>query len=147
MIIKQLSVFLENKAGRMLEVTELLSQAGINLAALSLADTAEYGILRLVLSDPDKAYALLKDHGFSVRITEVICICTDNKPGELAKALRHLGDAGVSIEYMYAFSRGSQSFIILKADEPLVAIKALGGTGVQLMDAQAVYAMMSSCSD
>ena len=147
MIIKQLSVFLENKAGRMLEVTELLGASGINLAALSLADTAEYGILRLVLSDPDKALTLLKVHGFSVRITEVICLAAENKPGELARALRSLGIAGVSIEYMYAFSRGSQSFIILKADEPGLAAKALDGTGMKLMDAGEVYALMSSCSD
>lgn len=147
MIIKQLSVFLENKAGRMLEVTELLGQADINLAALSLADTAEYGILRLVLSDPDRALNLLKEHGFSVRLTEVICLCTDNKPGELARALKSLGVAGVSIEYMYAFSRGAQSFVILKADEPVVAARALDGTGLKLMNAQEVYTLMSSCSD
>lgn len=147
MIIKQLSVFLENKAGRLLEVTDLLAGAGINLAALSLADTAEYGILRLVLSDPDQALELLRRHGFSVRITDVICLCTDNKPGELARALRHLSDAGVSVEYMYAFSRGNQSFIVLKADAAAAAAQALAGTGLQLMDAKAIYALMSSCSD
>ena len=90
MIIKQLSVFLENKTGRINEVTSVLGNAGINLSAFSMAENAEFGILRVIVSDPDKAYKLLKDNHFGVTLTEVVCLNCPNTPGALSKALHYL---------------------------------------------------------
>ncbi|HOQ17371.1 MAG TPA: acetolactate synthase [Defluviitaleaceae bacterium] len=114
MLIKQLSVFLENKSGRLTEVTKTLGDLDINISALSIADTAEYGILRMILTDPDKAYKALKEKGFSVRLTDVLCIATPHRPGELAKALDILSKNGISVEYMYAFEVGEKAFIVIK---------------------------------
>ena len=90
MIIKQLSVFLENKSGRLTEVTKTLGDLDINISALSIADTAEYGILRMIVTDPDKAFAALKERDFSVSLTEVLCLATPHTPGALARALEIL---------------------------------------------------------
>src|SRR5665648_993067 len=87
MIIKQLTVFLENKTGRLNEVTQILGNAGINVSALSLADTSEFGILRLIVSEPEKALDILKQAEFSVRLTDVVCLSSPNAPGSLARAL------------------------------------------------------------
>jgi hypothetical protein len=104
MITKQVSVFLENKSGRLNDVTQILGDAGINISAFTIADTTEFGILRMILTDPDKACTILKDKGFSVRTTEVVLAKTPNKPGSLSKLLDFLQKEDVFIEYMYAFS-------------------------------------------
>ena len=139
MIIKQLSIFLENRSGRLLEVTELLGKNGLNLSALSLADTAEYGILRLIVSDPEKALDLLKQNGFSVRLTDVVCLCMPNKAGELAKALKTLSDKNISVEYMYAFSKGDQSFIVLRTENIEKDVEILSESNLGLLKACDVY--------
>ncbi len=104
MITKQVSVFLENKSGRLNEVTQILGEAGINISAFTIADTTEFGILRMILTDPDKACAILKENGFSVRKTDVVLAKTPNTPGSLSKLLDFLQKENVFIEYMYAFS-------------------------------------------
>lgn len=104
MIIKQLSVFLENKTGRINEVTRILGEEGVNLSAFSMAETADFGILRVIVSDPDKALEALKKHHFGVSLTDVVCLNCPNTPGALAKALGYLSDENVFIEYMYAFA-------------------------------------------
>ena len=100
MIIKQLSVFLENKTGRINEVTRILGEEGVNLSAFSMAETADFGILRVIVSDPDKALEALKKHHFGVSLTDVVCLNCPNTPGALAKALGYLSDENVFIEYM-----------------------------------------------
>ena len=100
---KQLSVFLENKSGRLTEVTEALGAAGINLSAMSIADNSDFGILRCIVSDPDKAYQVLKAAHFAVKITDVIGFVCPNTSGSLSVVLKHLSDNGVFIEYMYSF--------------------------------------------
>ncbi|OFX62354.1 MAG: amino acid-binding protein, partial [Bacteroidetes bacterium GWB2_41_8] len=109
MIIKQLSVFLENKTGRLNEVTQILGNAGINMSAFSVADTSEFGILRMIVSDPEKALSILKEAEFSVRLTDVICLNSPNEPGALARALNILSGESVFIEYLYAYSMNDQS--------------------------------------
>ena len=95
MVAKQLSIFLENKSGRLTEVTEVLAKEGVNLSALCIAENADFGILRGIVSEPDKAYKALKDNHFAVNVTDVVGISCPNIPGSLAKVLRCLSDEGV----------------------------------------------------
>ncbi|WP_346864155.1 ACT domain-containing protein [uncultured Draconibacterium sp.] len=104
MIIKQVSVFLENKSGRLNEVTKILSDVDINISAFTIADTSDFGILRMIVSDPDRACETLKQNAFSVQTTEVVLAKTPNKAGSLSKLLDILQKEEVFIEYMYAFS-------------------------------------------
>ncbi|RIJ45612.1 ACT domain-containing protein [Maribellus luteus] len=115
MIIKQVSVFLENKSGRLSEVTRILGDAGINISAFTIADTSDFGILRLVVSDPDEACKVLRDSDFSVQTTEVLLANSPNKPGGLAQLLEFLNAKGAFIEYMYAFSMNDdQATIVIR---------------------------------
>ncbi|KXB48444.1 ACT domain protein [Bacteroidales bacterium KA00344] len=98
MLAKQLSIFLENKSGRLTEVPEVLGKSGVNLTAMSIADNSDFGILRCIVSDPDKAYQLLKDEGFTVKVTDVIGMTVPNTPGSLTVILKHLSDNGVFIK-------------------------------------------------
>ncbi len=113
MQIKQVSVFLENKSGRLNEVTQILGEANINLSAFTIADTAEFGILRMIVSDPEKAKKVLKENSFSVQTTDVILVKSPNKPGSLAKMLNILSKEGVFMEYMYAFSLNDDGAVIV----------------------------------
>ena len=113
MIIKQVSVFLENKSGRLNEVTQILGDAKLNMSAFTIADTSDFGILRLIVSDPEMAKDLLKKNNFAVQITEVILVKTPNRPGGLAKMLNILNAENVFIEYMYAFSNSEDTAVIV----------------------------------
>jgi hypothetical protein len=113
MIIKQVSVFLENKSGRLSEVTQILGDAGINISAFTIADTSDFGILRLIVSDPAKAREILKENDFSVQTTDVVLVKSPNKPGGLSGMLKVLNAEGVFIEYMYAFSMEEIDAIIV----------------------------------
>jgi hypothetical protein len=113
MIVKQVSVFLENKSGRLNEVTQILGDAGLNMSAFTIADTSDFGILRLIVSDPEKAKELLKNNNFAVQITEVILVKSPNRPGGLAKMLNILNAENVFIEYMYAFSNSEDTAVIV----------------------------------
>ena len=106
MIIHQFSVFLENKSGRITEVLEVLGEENIRITALTVADTAEFGILRLLVSDPEKARDILKEHAFTVNLTEVISVVAPNEAKHYAKVLKILSDLDISVEYTYAFSTG-----------------------------------------
>ena len=101
-MIKQLSVFIENKPGRLAEMMQSISDAGVNIHALSIADTTDFGILRLIVDDADSAKEILKAQGLTVKVTEVLAVALEHKPGSLAHILRELGNAGASIEYIYA---------------------------------------------
>jgi hypothetical protein len=139
MIIPQLSVFLENKSGRLTDVLEVLGKENIRITALSMADTSEFGILRLILPDPEKAKALLKDHQFTVNLSEVISVSAPNEAKYYAKVLRILSDLDISVEYTYAFSRGSKSIIILRCGNNEQAIKALKEHELELLNASELY--------
>jgi hypothetical protein len=113
MIVKQVSVFLENKSGRLKEVTEILGKAGINMSAFTIADTSDFGILRLIVSEPEMAREILKKNKFAVQTSDVILIKTPNRPGGLAKMLGVLNEGNVFIEYMYAFSYSDDTAVIV----------------------------------
>ena len=140
MIIKQLSIFLENKTGRLNEVSKLLGEAGINMSAFSIADTSEFGILRLIVSDPDKALDVLKKAEFSVRLTDVVCLNSPNVPGALGKALDILASEEVFIEYLYAFSMNNESAnIVLKPGNIDRCIQVLQDHKMELVRASDLY--------
>jgi hypothetical protein len=139
MIINQLSVFLENKSGRLTEVLEVLGKENIRITALSVADTAEFGILRLIVPDPEKTRELLKKHNFTVNLTEVISVMAPNEAQHYAKILRVLSDLDISVEYTYAFSLGDKSLIILRCSNTEEAIKALKSHEVEFLKASDLY--------
>ena len=139
MIAKQLSIFLENKFGRLTEVTEILAKEGINLSALCIAENADFGILRGIVSDPDKAYKVLKENHFAVNITDVVGINCPIVPGALAKVLNYLSEAGVFIEYMYSFANNDSANVIIRPSDMETCIKVLTEKKVELLAASDLY--------
>ena len=141
MKVEQISVFLENKAGRLAEVTKVLGEGGINIRALSLADTTDFGILRLIVDQYDKAREILKQHGFTVGKTEVVAIEVPDRPGGLAWVLQILSDSDVNVEYMYAFVQhsGKNAVIIFRFDNLEKAIELLKQQGVRIYTGEEVY--------
>ena len=116
MTIKQISIFLENRKGRINDVTKVLAQAGINMEAFCIAETADFGLMRLIVSEVDKAVDVLRAADFAVIVTDVISIRCDNVPGALSSVLETLAEKGIFIEYMYAFSRSETADVIIKPD-------------------------------
>ena len=143
MVAKQLSIFLENKSGRLTEVTEVLAKENINLSALCIAENADFGILRGIVSDPDRAYKALKDNHFAVNVTEVVGINCPNVPGALAKVLQYLSNEGVFIEYMYAFIGKSDkgALVIVRVENPEKALEVLKDENVTVVSPEEVYRM------
>lgn len=143
MRVEQISVFLENKAGRLAEVARILSEAGINIRALSLADTSDFGILRLIVNDNARAKESLRQQGFTVGKTDVVAVEVEDRPGGLYKILDILNRANVNVEYMYAFVQqsGSNAVIIFRFDNLDEAVKVLQANGVTVIDGDRLYAM------
>ncbi len=141
MIIQQLSVFLENRSGRLTEVLEVLGKEDIRITALSVADTSEFGILRLIVTEPRKAKDLLKKEMFTVNITEVISVMIPNEAKTYASILKILSDLEISVEYTYAFSLGSKSVLILRCNNNEEAILALKNNNLNLMKAEDLYSL------
>ena len=143
MRVEQISVFLENKAGRLAEVARILSDAGINIRALSLADTSDFGILRLIVNDNARAKEALKQQGFTVGRTDVVAVEVEDRPGGLHKILDILHRANVNVEYMYAFVQqsGSNAVIIFRFDNLDEAVKVLQANGVTVIEGERLYAM------
>jgi hypothetical protein len=139
MVAKQLSIFLENKSGRLTEVTEVLAKEGINLSALCIAENSDFGILRGIVSDPDRAYKVLKENHFAVNITDVVGINCPNVPGALAKVLNYLSEAGVFIEYMYSFANNDTANVIIRPSDMETCIKVLTEKKVDLLAASDLY--------
>jgi hypothetical protein len=141
MMIRQISVFLENKSGRLAEVTKVLGANGIDISALSIADTTDFGILRLIVNDPVKAERVLKSNGFTVSCTNVIAIAVADKPGGLASALDILDKEGIGIEYMYAFvgKSSDEALVILKVEDTDKAMKVLKNKNIKVLPSEQVY--------
>ncbi|HOV98296.1 MAG TPA: ACT domain-containing protein [Bacteroidota bacterium] len=139
MTIKQLSVFLENTSGRLAEVTRILADAKINISAFSLADTADYGILRLIVDDPVRAEKMLHEQGCTVHTTDVVGIYVPHKPGGLYKALVVLAENGISIEYMYAFASREKAMVILRTENIAHTIEALQKSGIEILNPSDAY--------
>ena len=141
MKVKQISVFLENKLGRLALVTKIFGENGINIRALSIADTSDFGILRLIVNDPDRARQILKDNEFTVSETEIIAVQVPDKPGGLAGVLDTLEQCSINIEYMYAFvgRTGENAVVVFRVEEIDRAIALLQGSGLILLNGQQVY--------
>ena len=135
MKVKQLSVFIENKAGRVSEVTEILGRAGVNIRGFSVSDTADYGIVRLVVDDPDNGLETLKSAGFTVKESDVICVHLPDKPGGLAGVLRVVSDAGVNIEYVYSLI---STFVVINVADVDRALQLLRDQPVQLVSQEEI---------
>lgn len=144
MLTKQISVFLENKMGRLAIVTQILGEYNIDIRALSIADTTDFGVLRLIVNQPDKAKEILEQKGFTVGVNNVIVIEVEDKPGGLSKALSILDRKGISIEYMYAFVGNCElnhAMVILRVENPEKALDILKEEDVQIKSAEDVYRM------
>ncbi len=143
MKVEQISIFIENKSGRLAEVTRVLGEAGVNIRALSLADTSDFGILRLIVDKTDQAKAVLKEQGFTVSKTEVVAVEVPDRPMGLHGILQILDRAKVNVEYMYAFVErcGENAVIIFRFDETEEAIQVLTRNGVTVLKGERVYVM------
>jgi hypothetical protein len=136
--VRQLSVFIANESGRVSEVTSVLGDAGINIRGFSVSDTADFGILRLVVDRPDEAQALLKGAGFTVKETEVICILLPDVPGGLAGVLKVVSDAGVNIEYVYSLI---STYVVLNVADVDRAVALLNDRPVRLVSQEEIAAV------
>ncbi len=135
MKVRQISIFLENKSGRLEEVCKVLGEAGINIRALSIADTTDFGILRLIVDDPDRAIGKLEDAGFAVSMTDVIAVEVSDQPGGLAATLGKLKAKGIDIEYIYAFVQkaSNAALVVLRVEKLDEAIELLQNNGSRLL--------------
>lgn len=142
-MIKQISLFLENKKGRLAHVCRVLGNEGINIRALSVADTTDFGVLRLIVNEPEKAYQVLKDTNFAVSMTDVLAMEVTDTPGGLAGTLERLDDAGVNVEYMYAFlgTTSQNALVIIRVEDPEKAISVIRQTGINILAGEQVYSL------
>jgi hypothetical protein len=139
MLIKQLSIFLENKKGRFTEVAQILGEAGINMTAFTVSENSDFGILRLIVSDPEKAIQVLKAHQYAVSSTDVVCVQCPNKPGALGIIMSLITQAGVFVEYMYAFSSGEKALVIIRPDHLEKTVAVLSENKVELLAASELF--------
>jgi hypothetical protein len=141
MLIDQISIFVANQPGRLTEITGILSKAGIDIRALSLADTTDFGILRLIVNNPSKAEAELKSFGLTVRKTKVIAAKLEDKPGSLYSVLKHLAENGISVEYAYAFITpiDDRACVILRVEDNEKAMGIFEKAGIRLLNPEEIY--------
>jgi hypothetical protein len=140
---EQISVFLENKAGRLAEVTGILSEANVNIRALALADTSDFGVLRLIVDNNAKAVEVLKSQGFTVGRTDVLAVEVEDRPGGLHRILDMLNKAKINVEYMYAFVQhtGKNAVMIFRFDNIADAVKILEENDVKVINGKEVYTL------
>ncbi len=141
MIVEQISVFIENKEGRLSEIADVLAQNNIDISALSLADTEEYGVLRMIVSDPHKAKEVLLKHGVIGKVTDVLAVAIEDTPGGFSKALKQITDNGISVKYMYACISHEigKAIMILSVDELEKANKIVAKNEVGVASPSAIY--------
>jgi hypothetical protein len=142
-MIKQLSIFLENKKGRMWKALDVLEKAEINIRALSLADTSDFGILRLVVPEPDRAREVLEENGFLVKVGEVIAVGITDKPGGLNKILKILNKSGINLEYLYAFveQNKNRAIVVLHPENIDAGLEALKNGNADVLSEEEVYSI------
>ena len=136
MKVEQISIFIENKSGRLAEVSGVLGDAGVNIRALSLADTSDFGILRLIVNDTEKAFKVLREQNFTVSKTEVIGVEVPDSPGGLSSLLQTLDKNNINVEYMYAFVErsGDNAVIIFRFDDVDAAIEVLSKNNIKVIE-------------
>lgn len=139
MIIKQLSVFLENRSGRLTYLTQILAKHKINITALSLAETADYGIVRMVVGKPCAAEKFLREAGFSVRLTDVVCVNMPDRPGALHEVLKVLANNAINVDYMYAFSNKDVALAVIRATDIDQVIEVLQKNEMPLLHQSDIY--------
>ncbi|MFH7325364.1 ACT domain-containing protein [Desulfurivibrio sp. C05AmB] len=141
MQVRQIAIFLENRSGRLADITHTLARNDINIRALSLADTADFGILRMVVSDTDKAAKALKEDGFTVGVTEVTAVEVPDQPGSLNAILQVVNKAKLNVEYMYAFTQqsGDTGLLLFRFDDPEAALRAFREAGCKLLSDEEVH--------
>lgn len=128
MIIRQISIFIENRAGRLAEITDIIAKNNVNIRALSIADTTNFGILRIIVDEPETVEKLLKKNGMTVSITNVISVCVEDRPGGLAEILKLLAEQNITVEYMYAFvsfHTVDKAYVIMRIEEDSKAVEIL----------------------
>ena len=143
MKLKQLSIFVENRLGKLAGITRTLADNGIDIKAFSVADTSDFGILRLIVKEPEKAGNILRDAGYTVTIADVIGVGIDDKPGALADVMERLGEDGVSVEYLYAFiaREDDKAYVIFNVDNWEQAEKTLRKAGFPLLQPEQIEKM------
>ncbi len=143
MAIKQISVFLENRAGRLWELADELGKAGVNMRALSIGEAADFGVVRMIVNNPDAAQKMLTDAGFTVAETDVLAVEIPDVPGGLASVLGALKDSGINIEYAYAFVArvGEKAIVSMRVEDASAGEKSLVDAGFSLVDAQKLYTL------
>ena len=137
--IQQLSVFLENRERRLDTLVKILAENDVNIVALSLADTSDYGMLRMIVSDPHKGKAALKDAGITAMLTDVVALRVPHATGSLSKAMHQIVEGEINVEYMYAFANGADAAAVLKSDDPARVIDILKGSGFDVYTADEAY--------
>ena len=141
MFIKQISIFVENKFGRIAKIIDLLGESNINISALSIADTTDFGILRLIVNKPEEAVVVLKENGVTAKCTDVIAVAIDDPPGGLSKVLDTLTKAEITIEYMYAFvgKKQDKALMVVRTDDMAKSVDVFKAGGVELITSADVY--------
>lgn len=141
MAISQISVFVENRPGRLADITAVLAKNSIDIRALSVADTSDYGILRLIVNDPKSAVEALRSEGMTASATQVLGIIIPDEPGGLARAIKVLSDAQISVEYAYAFITPSvgNAYVIIRVEDNDKASEILRGAGIELIEQDDIF--------
>lgn len=141
--IKQISLFVENRPGRMAKVAKTLSDAGVNIRALTIAEAGDFGVIRMVLDDPEKGYKVLKESAFTVSMTDVLVVEMKDTPGGLYEIVNTLGQSTVNVDYAYAFvtAKAEKAMLILRVDDIAKARKVLSETGVKIATKEEIQAI------
>jgi hypothetical protein len=140
MKLKQISIFLENRKGRLWKALNILSNADINIRALSIADTSEFGILRMIVPEPDQAREILEEANFVVKVNEVIAVGVSDEPGGLETVLQLLNKSDINVEYLYAFveKKGEKAMVVIRTEDIDAGVTALEKGGITLMSSEEV---------
>lgn len=143
MTVEQIAIFIENRSGRLAEVAGVLARAAINIRAIFVADTADFGILRLIVDQPEQAARVLKEGGFTVSITPVVAIEMPDRPGGLWGILQTLESVGLNVEYMYAVitRSGNNAVVVFRFDDPERAVRLLREAGIRILSGADVYGL------
>ncbi|MDM7935036.1 MAG: ACT domain-containing protein [Methanothrix sp.] len=141
--IKQISLFVENRPGRMAKVAKTLSDAGVNIRALTIAEAGDFGVIRMVVDDPERGYRVLKENAFTVSMTDVLAVEMKDTPGGLYEIVNTLGQSGVNVDYAYAFvtAKAQRAMLILRVDDISLARRVLGERGVKIATPEEVQAL------
>ena len=147
MIVHQISIFVENKSGTLLKVLELFKENNIQLIASTISDTVEYGIYRIICSEPMRAYEMLKAAGISANLSEVFAIMLDNRPGRAADAVRHISEAGITISYLYSFMLGGKGILVFRTDDAARTERVIRKNSLAALDDKALLSLGSAAEE